>query len=248
MGSRMTRAAVPAVLLGLTAGAVALAPAAQAAVSSVVNVDFGCSPVTLGRGATVSAAAPASVIHLSGPVTGLVPHAAYTYLVPGSTNPIGELSFTPDAHGAVYFTGQAVALSRPVTSFAGLPYEIRDAAGTKVSGGTSRVAIRPGDGCLVLTRLDAGAYRLVLQDTDGNLVERDAKGRAVWATGTYGHPGATAALQTDGNFVIRDRTGRAIWTTGTNPAFETTMTLQSDSNFVLRSSTGQPLWVTGIHR
>ncbi|WP_188308629.1 hypothetical protein [Streptomyces sp. CBMA123] len=40
-------------------------------------------------------------------------------------------------------------------------------------------------------------------------------GPALWASGTYGHPGGHLAIQPDGNIVIYDSNNQALWATGT---------------------------------
>src|SRR6478609_3485195 len=46
---------------------------------------------------------------------------------------------------------------------------------------------------------------------DGNLVLYKMDGAAIWASGTYNHPGAYARMQADGNFVVYDANGSALW-------------------------------------
>jgi hypothetical protein len=55
---------------------------------------------------------------------------------------------------------------------------------------------------------------LNMQD-DGNLVMHCQSGGALWATRTWGNPGAYALLQDDGNFVVYTQDGRPLWNTGT---------------------------------
>lgn len=58
-----------------------------------------------------------------------------------------------------------------------------------------------------------GCYALVMQG-DGNLVEYLGS-RPLFATGTFGNPGATALMQTDGNLVVYSADGRALFATNT---------------------------------
>ncbi len=39
--------------------------------------------------------------------------------------------------------------------------------------------------------------------------------KALWASGTHGHSGATLAVQTDGNLVVYAPGGHAVWASGT---------------------------------
>lgn len=84
-------------------------------------------------------------------------------------------------------------------------------------------------------------YRLVMQG-DGNLVEYVA-GRALWSSGTVGHPGASLYMQgTDGNLVIYDAAKNALWQakTGGNPGDR--LALQVDANLVVYSGENKALW------
>ncbi|MEU9480407.1 hypothetical protein [Streptomyces sp. NPDC048191] len=94
--------------------------------------------------------------------------------------------------------------------------------------------------------------RIVMQN-DGNLViYRLRDGKAIWATGTWGHPGAYAVMQNDGNFVIYDANNHFLWNTntaGTPDNAGAWAVLQDDGNFVIYKSTGGPtrgqaLWAT----
>lgn len=75
-------------------------------------------------------------------------------------------------------------------------------------------------------------YTLVMQATDGNLVEY-GPGGAVWAFDTGGHPGARAVMQTDGNFVVYVG-GTAVRATGTSTA-GSFLRVQDDDNLVVYS-------------
>lgn len=84
-----------------------------------------------------------------------------------------------------------------------------------------------------------GAFRAVMQ-SDGNFVEYDASGRALWATGTGGRAGAFIAMQGDGNLVVYHG-GRAVWASNTAGQPGTRLTLQDDGNLVLFAG-GHPVW------
>ena len=64
--------------------------------------------------------------------------------------------------------------------------------------------------------------------SDGDLVIYDAaRRRAIWSTGTKGHPGAFLAVQDDGNVVIYAGSRAAIWATGTTRARPAEMSLKT---------------------
>ena len=88
-----------------------------------------------------------------------------------------------------------------------------------------------------------GAYRLVMQG-DGNLVEYDSAGRALWASNTSGKSGATVSMQGDGNLVVYYG-GSAVWSSNTSGHAGATLTVQgSDGNVVIYQN-GSALWATG---
>ncbi|MDH6113511.1 hypothetical protein P3T36_001610 [Kitasatospora sp. MAP12-15] len=91
-------------------------------------------------------------------------------------------------------------------------------------------------------RVSALTSTLTMQP-DGNLVLAAANSPIpLWASGTFGHPGAIAKMQSDGNFVIYDTNNNALWSTVTNGNSGSTIALQSDHNLVVYSATGSPLW------
>jgi hypothetical protein len=49
---------------------------------------------------------------------------------------------------------------------------------------------------------------------DGNLVMYNAFGQPVWASGTWGFPGAYASILDDGHLVVVDTSGVPIWWSG----------------------------------
>ena len=83
-----------------------------------------------------------------------------------------------------------------------------------------------------------GAYTLTLQD-DGNLV-LDARGQAVWSTGTNGQAAERLEVQSDGNCVLYTA-NKPIWHTDTKGAKDVKLVLQDDRNVVLYAKDG-PAW------
>lgn len=96
--------------------------------------------------------------------------------------------------------------------------------GRSVSSDTARLVMQT-DGNLVVydehgrgrwaSHTEGTGYRADFQ-TDGNFVvyTKGTPRRAVWSSGTGGHPGARLRVQDDGNVVIYDGS-QAIWNTGT---------------------------------
>ncbi|MGF1426309.1 ricin-type beta-trefoil lectin domain protein [Kitasatospora sp. LaBMicrA B282] len=94
--------------------------------------------------------------------------------------------------------------------------------------------------------IDSATSRLVMQP-DGNLVlyPDDEPNHALWASGTFNHPGATATLQSDGNFVVYDTNHTALWSSQT---FGTThLRVQDDRNMVVYDTTNKPLWTSNTY-
>ncbi|MEO6792460.1 MAG: LysM peptidoglycan-binding domain-containing protein [Mycobacterium sp.] len=80
-----------------------------------------------------------------------------------------------------------------------------------------------------------GAYTLTLQD-DGNLV-LEARGKAVWSSGTNGNDVVRAEVQSDGNFVLYTA-DKPIWHTDTKGKKDAKLVLQDDRNLVLYTADG----------
>lgn len=88
-------------------------------------------------------------------------------------------------------------------------------------------------------------YKVVMQG-DGNLVLYDGAGKALWASGTSGHPGAYAVMQTDGNLVVYPPSGHALWASGTAGDTGAYLSMQSDGNLVIyHGSTA--VWASGTN-
>ncbi|MFI8081970.1 hypothetical protein ACIF6L_14415 [Kitasatospora sp. NPDC086009] len=94
-----------------------------------------------------------------------------------------------------------------------------------------RTCLLPGDSLVS----GNGDQRLVYQN-DGNLVQYDEGGHAVWTTGTANTTPGRVIMQSDGNLVVYDRSMRALWASGTalgcNPPVNW-LRLQNDGNLVI---------------
>ncbi|HEY6887201.1 MAG TPA: hypothetical protein VI300_05450 [Solirubrobacter sp.] len=95
-------------------------------------------------------------------------------------------------------------------------------------------------------RSSDGHYRLVMQG-DGNLVEYDAAGVALWSSATADNPGAWAGIQGDGNLVVYTSANRALWSSGTDGHVGAFLALQPDANLVVYSAQTTPLWSNGAY-
>ncbi|MDQ1532147.1 MAG: pseudomonalisin, partial [Microbacteriaceae bacterium] len=95
--------------------------------------------------------------------------------------------------------------------------------GNTVPGGTAFAAGQ-------YLRSANGQYQLIMQG-DGNLVLY-TQGRALWSSGTAGHPGSTAQFQGDGNLVVYGPDGAALWNAGSVGHPGSTLALQDDGNVV----------------
>ncbi|MBV9363340.1 MAG: hypothetical protein JO286_19765 [Solirubrobacterales bacterium] len=88
-------------------------------------------------------------------------------------------------------------------------------------------------------------FQLLMQ-SDGNLVLYDGAGKALWASGTVGHPGAHAVMQTDGNLVVYDSAGHALWASRTPQQPGAFLYMQSDGNLVIYKGSAA-LWSTATN-
>lgn len=82
-------------------------------------------------------------------------------------------------------------------------------------------------------------YRLVMQG-DGNLVV-SGMARALWASGTSGHPGAHLALLPQARAVVYSSSGQALWSSPPGRGSGPLLVIQDNGDLVLRSSAG-PVW------
>jgi hypothetical protein len=115
-----------------------------------------------------------------------------------------------------------------------------------------------------------GAFRLVLQGADGNLVlyaiddvhlpwmqppsgdpipdiEKSVQSNLyttpLWASGTQGSDAHHWTMQTDGNLVLYDPTqSHALWSSGTQGNDGAFLRCQDDGNLVVYGTNGQALW------
>ncbi|NUS00003.1 MAG: PKD domain-containing protein, partial [Kribbellaceae bacterium] len=93
-----------------------------------------------------------------------------------------------------------------------------------------------------------GPQTKLVWQTDGNLVIYDKSGKALWASNTPGHPGATLVPQIDGNLVIYASqpsispsgvvSGSVLWATNTMAAGSWHLVVRADGNVVIEGSTG----------
>jgi hypothetical protein len=90
-----------------------------------------------------------------------------------------------------------------------------------------------------------GKYTLVMYP-DGNLALQGPGGAEIWATGSYGNPGAKLTLQPDGNLVIYNTAKTAVWNTRTTGGAY--LLVQDDGNVVLYNAAKQALWATNTSR
>lgn len=253
MRARTLWISVPVV--GLVLAGAAFAPPSQAAVATYLDYQVGCSTSVLALGATPTPSAPSGRILVVGGADGLPPGVGIDFVSPavrGGAVPVGTTS--SDGHLNVGYI--PVSLKTPLTGPTTLDFAFRDVTGGPVlATGQAKFRARDGGSCGYLVELTAGAtdpsglgfFRLA-QQSDGNVVERNGQGRALWSSGTAGHHGAHAIMQDDGNLVIRDAAGRAVWNTGTAGHPFATLTVQTDSNLVLRDRAGRAVWSSGIHR
>lgn len=94
-------------------------------------------------------------------------------------------------------------------------------------------------------------YQVAFQ-SDGNLVlyknYPGAPSRALWASGTNGHPSDSCVMQGDGNLVLYDPGSHAIWAAGTYGHPGSRLVVQDDGNLVIYQPNNAALWATNTVR
>jgi hypothetical protein len=94
-----------------------------------------------------------------------------------------------------------------------------------------------------------GLYRLIMQ-ADGNLVQYDSGGTALWDTGTWSLPAwfrpTYAILQDDGNFVLYNAAKYPAWESATQGHPGSQLVLQDDRNVVISNADNAPVWGHGL--
>ncbi|HTX63310.1 MAG TPA: hypothetical protein VMD28_06700, partial [Acidimicrobiales bacterium] len=84
-----------------------------------------------------------------------------------------------------------------------------------------------------------GGFRLVMQG-DGNLVEYQRTGAAVWAAGTD-PTGSDVVMQGDGNLVVYSATNAPLWASNTSGHPGAFLTLADSGQLEIVEKTGEPL-------
>jgi len=112
------------------------------------------------------------------------------------------------------------------------------------STGTSNSQLAPGETLQPAWYLETSgtACRLIMQKLDGNLVLYSASGRAVWASGTVGNPGAHAIMQGDGNLVIYSASSRVLWSTGGQGLTGSSAYISRDASAFIETPAGSVAW------
>ncbi|MEU2282538.1 hypothetical protein ABZ614_11500 [Streptomyces sp. NPDC013178] len=89
---------------------------------------------------------------------------------------------------------------------------------TVVAGGAKlsmerdgNLVVRGSGGVVTWAANTAGLGSRAVFQANGDLEVQDAAGRAVWHTGTDGHPGAKLVLQASGRLVVQAESGAVLW-------------------------------------
>ena len=104
------------------------------------------------------------------------------------------------------------------------------------------MTLKPGEAIDFLDK----RYKLILQ-TDGNLVEYDSSGMALWATGTSGKDSIAAVMQDDGNLVVygpnkADGSLNPIWNSNTYGHPGATLRVHGNGNLEIHDASNILLW------
>ena len=110
----------------------------------------------------------------------------------------------------------------------------------------SSTVLLPGQELMSGQEIETANHQLTLiMQGDGNLVEYNSVGTAVWNSGTENNPGAFMAMQGDGNLVIYGPGGNPLWASLTQGNPGAYLALQTDGNLVIYSHvSNNPLWAT----
>ncbi|MGQ7297619.1 hypothetical protein [Quadrisphaera sp. KR29] len=143
-------------------------------------------------------------------------------------------------------TCRGAAVQVPVVVGVGI-YDHVDPPGDGSPAGTDRMthgqSLAAGEWLMSPNR----QYGMTLQG-DGNLVVYGPGRRALWASDTYGNPGATFRLADDREMLITSRDGRVLWRSGGGGNGAETLRLQDDGNAVLYRLDGSAAWYSGWDR
>ncbi|MFJ8041932.1 hypothetical protein ACIRBX_15675 [Kitasatospora sp. NPDC096147] len=91
---------------------------------------------------------------------------------------------------------------------------------------------------------DGRAYTLAMQG-DGNLVQYDtARSAAVWSTGTWGSPGASARLTADGRLEVTGAGGQQLWRSATAGGPGATLTAGTEGSLLISDAQGRGWWMS----
>jgi hypothetical protein len=156
-----------------------------------------------------------------------------------------------DGNLVVYSTTNAVLWASNTNGNPGAFLSISDIEQLAIVSTSGRLLWEPGSllsGTVLkpgaLTTLPGGSFKLTMQ-TDGNLVESNASGKPVWASGTSS-PGAFAEMQGDGNLVVYSTALHALWASNTFGNAGADLALNDLGQLVINSVAGVPLWGPGL--
>ncbi len=93
-----------------------------------------------------------------------------------------------------------------------------------------------------ILRSPQGKYRLVMQQSDGNLVVYEAAtGKAIWNSRTGGYPGSKTVFQTSGNLIVR-KTNGTVCQSQSGGKSGSRLVMQDDGNLVIYTSSNTAIW------
>src|SRR6266480_1311176 len=87
----------------------------------------------------------------------------------------------------------------------------------------------------------SGNYRLTLQ-LDGNLVEYNSSGKAIWYTGILDPTANKLILQDDSNLVLYNAANSSVWSSRFLFADPSKLVVQNDGNITMYNSSQMPGW------